>query len=168
MRKSLGKSKLTYEELLTIIIEIEAVLNSRPLCYLYDNEVDEIITPSHLLAGRRIMSPIDDVIDPCNVEMTPSGLSKRVKYISKLVLNFTSKWQHEYLTGLREYHRDHMIPRKEISLGEVVLIEDKLPRSKWKLAVVDELLQGRDGKIRGCKLRIISRNSKILYMNRVY
>ena len=55
LRKTLGKSKLNYEELYTVIVEIESVLNSRPLCYIYDDEIDDVITPSHLMHGRRIL-----------------------------------------------------------------------------------------------------------------
>ena len=54
LRKILSKSKLTYEELLTVICEIESVVNSRPLCYVYDDSIEETITPSHLLLGRRV------------------------------------------------------------------------------------------------------------------
>ena len=36
LRKILGKQKLNYEELLTFAMEVESVINSRSLCYLYD------------------------------------------------------------------------------------------------------------------------------------
>ena len=99
LRKTLGKSRLYYEELLPVIIEIEAVLNSRPLCYLYDQEIDEVITPSHLMFGRRIISTIDNDVEPENVEFTESSLTKRMKYINKLVSSFWNSWRREYLTG---------------------------------------------------------------------
>ena len=167
LRKTLGKSKLNYEELLTVIIEIEAVLNSRPLCYLYDAEIDEVITPSHLIYGRRIISTTNSNVEPENVEFTPLSLTKRMKHINKLVTSFWLNWRREYLTGLREFQNcNNRIPVKQISLGELVLIEDKLPRSKWKTGVVIELIQGRDGQVRGCKLRIIARNNRVAYMNR--
>ena len=56
LRKILRRSSVTYDELNTIIIEIEAVINSRPLCYIYTDEVDEVLTPSHLFMGRRLIS----------------------------------------------------------------------------------------------------------------
>ena len=51
LRKTLSKSKLTYEELLTVIAEVEGVLNSRPLCHIHEDTVDEVLTPAHLLFG---------------------------------------------------------------------------------------------------------------------
>ena len=47
--KSIGKKRLRYEELLTVLAEIESVLNNRPLTYLDQNDVEEPLTPSHLL-----------------------------------------------------------------------------------------------------------------------
>ena len=44
--------KLTYEELTTVTSEVEAVVNSRPFTYIYENEVEEMVTPSHLYCGR--------------------------------------------------------------------------------------------------------------------
>ena len=49
LRKILSKSKPTYEELLIVICEIKSVITSRPLCYVYDDSIEEVITHSHLL-----------------------------------------------------------------------------------------------------------------------
>ena len=53
LKKSLRNARLTHEEAMTSLIEVEGVLNSRPLTYVYD-EIDEPLTPSHLIMGRRI------------------------------------------------------------------------------------------------------------------
>ena len=117
--------------------------------------------------GRRIISTIDNDVEPEIVEFTESLLTKRMKYINKLVSLFWNNWRREYLTGLREYQKcKNRVPNKQVLLGEMVLIEDKLPRSQWKTGVVEELFKGRDGHVRGCKLRIISRNNKVSYLNR--
>ena len=56
LRKALGRAKLPHDELLTSLIEIEMVLNSRPLIYISADDLDEPLTPSHLLVGRRLPS----------------------------------------------------------------------------------------------------------------
>ena len=51
LKKVAGKAFLNYDELTTLLIEIEQTLNTRPLIYLSDNNENEAITPSHLLYG---------------------------------------------------------------------------------------------------------------------
>ena len=56
LRKAIGRNCLTYDELLTLVVEVEAVLNSRPLTYISSEDVDEPLTPSHLLASFGILT----------------------------------------------------------------------------------------------------------------
>ena len=51
LRKALGRAKFSHDELLTVIVEIEMVLNSRPLTYISADDLEEPLTPSRLLAG---------------------------------------------------------------------------------------------------------------------
>ncbi|XP_068739401.1 uncharacterized protein [Montipora capricornis] len=52
LKKQLGNAKLTFEESITVLIEKEAILNWRPLTYIYAENTEEPLTPSHLLSGR--------------------------------------------------------------------------------------------------------------------
>ena len=57
LKKLLGRAFITLTALQTIIVEVEATLNDRPLTYLSSNTEDpEPLTPSHLLCGHRIAS----------------------------------------------------------------------------------------------------------------
>ena len=56
LKKTLGSPRLTSEELITVLTEITSVLNSRPLTYVYEDEIEELLTPSHLMLGRRLLS----------------------------------------------------------------------------------------------------------------
>ena len=53
LKKLLGNAKLNYEELFTVMTEVEAVLNSRPLTYVYSEDIETPLTPSHLVMGKR-------------------------------------------------------------------------------------------------------------------
>ena len=55
LKKTLVRSKLSFDELTTILVEVEAVLNSRPLTYVYSDDVEEPLTSSHLVIGRRLL-----------------------------------------------------------------------------------------------------------------
>ena len=56
LKKTLGRSKLSFDELTTILVEVEAVLNSRPLTYLHSDDVEEPLTPWHLVIGQRLLT----------------------------------------------------------------------------------------------------------------
>ena len=56
MKKVLGRTFVSLIDLQTIVTEIEATLNDRPLIYMFANVRDpELLTPAHLLYGRRIV-----------------------------------------------------------------------------------------------------------------
>ena len=56
LRKTLRNAKLNYDELHTVLVEVEGTLNSRLLTYVSSNDPEEPLTPSHLMYGRRILS----------------------------------------------------------------------------------------------------------------
>uniref|UniRef100_A0A1X7TVP5 Uncharacterized protein n=1 Tax=Amphimedon queenslandica TaxID=400682 RepID=A0A1X7TVP5_AMPQE len=56
LKKMVGHLKLTFKELLTNVTEVELILNSRHLTYLSPDDLEEPITPSHLMTGRRLLS----------------------------------------------------------------------------------------------------------------
>ena len=48
LKKVLGKAKLTYEEMETALVEVEAVVRWHPLTQIYDGDTVEPLTPSQL------------------------------------------------------------------------------------------------------------------------
>ena len=70
LKKTLGTTRLSYEELLTVLIDIESVLNSRPLTYLSTEDLEEPLTPPHLLHGQRVRTGPE--ADPKDVDMAMS------------------------------------------------------------------------------------------------
>ena len=169
MKKVIGRATLTHEELLTVVIEIEMILNSRPLSYITQDDLDEPITPSHILIGRRLTSLPDDVC--CNEDeftVTPPTLTKRMEFINRQLNHFWSRWRKEYLLELREAHRVNLHNSSErywIQIGDVVVIHnDEKKRGFWSTGRVEELLTGRDGNIRAAVVRVYagSRGSTLL------
>ena len=89
IRKFLSKSKLTSEELLTVICEIESVVNSRPLYCVYNDNIEEAITPSHLLLGRRVLTKLDSDLNENNMDC--DALSRRVTYLETLIVHYSNR-----------------------------------------------------------------------------
>ena len=97
LRKVVGQDNLFYDELSTVLIEIEAVINSRPLTYLSAEDLDEPLTPSHLLCGRRILTLPDGLAEDGNTDkefvMSQPVLSKRLKYLNTKLNQFWNRWK---------------------------------------------------------------------------
>ena len=106
LKKTLGRSKLSFDELTTVLVEVEAVLNSRPLTYLYSDDVEEPLTPSHLVIGPRLLTL---PVGPLQIDDWDLGdhltATKRSCYLAARIQHFRRRWQREYLVELREFHR---------------------------------------------------------------
>ena len=139
LRKAIGRQRLTYEELETVLIEVEAVLNSRPITYLYAKDTDAPITPSHLFCGRRLLDQ-DEV--GRGVESIPKMNRQKAVTAAKkegeAVAHFWKRWHHEYLIDLREQHKFSKSKKgPKVSVGDVVFIEQEgAKRNTWKLGRV--------------------------------
>lgn len=158
MKKILGRSYISFEALQTVVTEIEAIMNDRPLTYVTSCSTDpEPLTPAHLLYGRRLVVlpyrevPDDSVTNPNLGDH--SGITKRARVQKKLTDHFRERWNHEYLTGLREHHQTTGNNKQTITVGDVVQFHADSPRTRWKLAVVQELIHGKDGLVRSAKIR---------------
>ena len=61
LRKMVGQARFLYDELLTAVIEVEAIINSHPLSYILADDLEEPLTPLRLLIGRRLLNlPLPD------------------------------------------------------------------------------------------------------------
>ena len=165
LKKTLGQSKFTYEELLTALTEIEMVLNSRPLTFISANDLEEPLTPSHLLVGRRLMNLPDHLVTRCvddYEETNGDCLSARLKYLNRSLDSFWKRWRREYLVELREAHRHYRSNGEpEISEGDIVLVHSEShPRSQWKLGKVQKMLVGTDGQKRAAVVMVTNKGRK--------
>ena len=87
-------------------------------------------------------------------------------YLTKKLGLFWSRWRKEYLSGLREVHQLKNQKPNEITKGDIVLIQDdNLKRGQWKIGIVEHAIQGKDGHIRGAKVRKAGKG-KLEFLNR--
>jgi hypothetical protein len=173
LRKMVGQAKFSYVELVTAVIEVEAILNSRPLSYVSADDLEEPLTPSHLLVGRRLLSLPDNLsyqedIDDEDSEIDPAKLTKRIRHLNNVINHFWKRWRHEYLLELREAHRCNQGSGAvtPVSVGEIVLLHDDGPRGFWKLAKIEELITGKDKRVRGAVIRVPAKDGKITVLQR--
>jgi len=158
LKRVLGRTHATFESLRTLVIEVEAILNNRPLTY-NTPEVDDPcpVTPAHLLYGRPIITLPHYDVQPDEINDPTYGdsneLRSRAKAQAAILQHFWSRWSKEYLTALREYHRTTGNNVQTPRVGDVVQIHDDCPRIQWRLGVIERLNQGADGLVRSVQLR---------------
>ena len=164
LKKILGQSSVCYDELLTTLFEGEAILNSRPLTFVFSEDLEEPLTPSHLIYGKRVLScPTVDSDDVDVALIQRDSLLHRLKHLNMLLDHFWSRWRKEYLLELRNAHRSsHQWQNGiDVCVGDVVVVhDDNERRSQWRLGLVEEVLRGRDGKIRGAVVKSSGRSGQ--------
>jgi len=108
LKKVLGRAFKTLNSLQTLIVEIEAILNDRPLTYVPTGASDpHPITLAHLLYGRRIVCVpyyMTPQCNKCDPDFGEAEVQSRAKKQGALLQYFWSRWKREYLTGLRDFH----------------------------------------------------------------
>lgn len=170
LRKVIGRNCLTYDELLTLVVEVEAVLNSRPLSYVSSEDLTEPLTPSHLMLGFRVMSlPDHSIPDDPDFCSSTDTLTRRMNHLAKVLQHFWNRWKREYLLELREHHRVRLEKGlvHKIQKGEIVTVYDEChPRGMWRLGRIEELIEGTDGKVRGVRVRTQTSNGCISVLQR--
>eukprot|EP00794_Sanderia_malayensis_P016989 gene16989-18701_t len=148
------------DELRTTIIEIEAVINSRPLTHIYDDSLEDPITPSHLVIGKKLIAvPHQQYEEPEDPDFGDQGnIQRRAKRLSLVLKHFQTRWKTEYLSDLREQHRNasKKLRKPLITTDDIVTVmnENNSNRNVWKLGRVESLVIGKDNEVRGAKVRL--------------
>ena len=150
IRKNITPHPLRLEEMSSLLISIEAVLNSRPLAPLQsgDSEEGHHLTAGHFLIGRPLKSAPSS--------KTPTGkLSslKRWNLVNRLKQDLWEQWLKTYLASCAQKSKWIRQGRK-IQTGDLVFIKDETLKIRdWPLAIVDEVFPGDDGEVRAARLR---------------
>ena len=175
LRKVVAKASLSFEELLTVVTEVEMIINCHPLSFISQNDLEEPLTPSHLINGRRLMDLPDGMMseeeDAEDQEFNASKaiLTRRMKVLNCLMDHFWKRWKYEYLLELRNHHRSKMRKkgRQIIAEGDVVILHDDQERRRfWKLGLVVETIPGKNGEVRGAVVKVCPKGGKCKLMRR--
>ena len=169
LRKMIGQVKFNFDELHTSIVEVEAIINCRPLSYITPTDMEKPLTSSHLLTDRRILACHIIFVCPRNWEMkifelSSMQLTKRMRYLNNVINHFWKRWRNEYLLELRDSHcqnKEESHPSNPIRVGDVILVHDEsLPRGLWRIAKVQDVIAGKDRKIRGAVVKIFAKDQR--------
>lgn len=142
--RTVGQSVLDFDELRTLICQVSAIMNSRPLCPISENPDDlGVLTPAHFLVGAPLTSVVEPDISMLNIHRL--GHWQRVCYMQQL---FWKRWSTEYLTLLQQRTK-WRTSLNNLTVGTMVLLKDEnQPPLKWQMGRVTEVIEGEDGVVR--------------------
>jgi len=145
----MGPHMFTLEEMWTLVVRVESVLNSRPLSPLSDDPADlHCLTPGHFLIGQPLLAPPD-----AQPQGGPSNLRHRWMLLRQCFQSFWRQWSTEYLHTLQvrgKWGRDH--PNLQIDDMVVVRCDNTSPLT-WRMGRIIEVLPGPDGVVRVVRVR---------------
>ncbi|XP_076397821.1 uncharacterized protein LOC143266093 [Megachile rotundata] len=154
LRRVIDDAALTYEEMTTLLAEVEACLNSRPLQPITDDPEDtSALTPGHFLVGEPLLA----IPEASLVKVAPNRLT-RWRLLQQMRDHLWARWSQEYIQSLT--------PRLKwwkaiggLKEGQLCLIKDEgTSPTRWPLARVVRLHQGQDAQARVADVKTASGN----------
>ncbi|XP_050684027.1 uncharacterized protein LOC126978939 [Leptidea sinapis] len=141
MRRVMGNTHLTFEELSTLFAQVEAVLNNRPLYPMSTDPNDLLfLTPGHFLLGRPLTALPSPSLEDCKASQL-----KRYQRIEQIQQHFWRRWQKEYLSELQQRSK-WRTNDSSLNVGDLVLLkENNLPPLWWRMGRIIKLFPGPDG-----------------------
>lgn len=147
--RQLGSSKLSFEDMSTILTQIESLMNSRPLLPITEDPNDlAALTPAHFLIGTSMTA----LPDP-NLQSVPAHSLDHYQKLQLHVQKFWSHWRTEYLQELQK-DTQNFKQNDQITPGRMVIVVDEMQAPiRWPLARIVAVYPGEDNITRVVTLR---------------
>ncbi|XP_043276021.1 uncharacterized protein [Venturia canescens] len=131
LHRVVGETRLTFEEMTTLLTQIEACLNSRPLCAMSDDPEDmAALIPGHFLIGTALTA----IPEPTLLDTKIHHLS-RWQHLIKMRNHFWQRWKHDYLSGLNQRNK-WTTKNESLQIVQLCVIRtEATPPTRWALAL---------------------------------
>ena len=171
INKTVGRRKIPYVNFLTLLSDVQAVMNNRPLTYRSNDNSVEVVTPNHFLKGPSqnnsmiLTSPDDmpDIDDWNDPDYEPyNKLITSLEVREKLINKYRQVWLKTYLLSLKRNVAEgcNNIDEPLLQPGRVALMQvpDKA-RQQLKLVQIMEHIPSNDGMIRAVRIKTSDGNT---------
>lgn len=143
--REIGQTSISWEDMTTLLAQIEMCLNSRPLTPLPTDPADlQVLTPGHFLVGSNLQA-----VPSANVTEIPDNRLDHWQRTEKQLQRIWTRWYPEYLAQLQTRANKGCKSPVNLQLGRIVVIKDEnLPPAQWPLGRITKLHPGKDGIVR--------------------
>ena len=161
MFTELGQSQLTHELLVTLMAEVVAIVNARPIAALpSDTDDPQPLSPAMLLTMKtRPAGP-----PPGQFMRTDIYARRRWRRVQFLAEQFWTRWRREYLQSLQPRQKSTET-RRDLCVGDIVLLRDESQHcNNWPLGRVSEVPRSDDGRVRKVKVNVVRDGERKTYL----
>lgn len=149
MRRIMGNTNYTFEQLTTLFAQIEACLNSRPMYAMSEDPNDlQPLTPGHFIIGE----PLTKLPEPSLLHINIGRLSKW-QLVQRQLQEIWSRWSTEYIPCLQQRIKWRTSANNLKPNNLVLIVDDNRPPLQWCLGRVVEVHSGSDGHVRVATVR---------------
>ncbi len=153
-------SRLTHEVLTTLMSEVMAIMNARPLIPISsDPDTLEVLSPSMLLTQKAstVPAPLGDF----DMKDLYKKEWRQVQYLADA---FWKAWRRDYLATL-QVRRKWTEEKRNLQEGDVVLLKDSnVKRNKWPIGLIVKTIPSSDKRVRKVEVKIIKEGSAKVYL----
>ncbi|XP_055634284.1 uncharacterized protein LOC129774549 [Toxorhynchites rutilus septentrionalis] len=155
-RRIMGQKAFTMDQLLTVVAQVESVLNSRPLVPISDSPDDlSALTPGHFLIGE----PLVSIPEPDLLPQSPNRIT-RLQDMQRSVQDLWRCWSRDYVSQLHQRSKWRR-PAVDVRKGQLVLLkQENCPPLQWPLGRIIETIPDPDGRVRVVVVRTASNDYK--------
>ena len=158
-------------KLRTVLIEIEALINARPLTYI-NSDTDGIspLAPSIIIGNdSSVCLPLVSNYEIKNFKSENEDIIKLWKKRESVKKKFWNRWKTEYLHQLRSANLSKQGKSNYLKENDVVLVQkENQQRLMWQMGIVKKVFPGRDNKIRSCEIKLVTGNVIKRPIQRIY
>lgn len=149
IKRVIGQAVLTYEELNTVLVQIEGILNSRPLTPMSADPDDmSYLSPAHFLTGSTLTS-----YPELNLVGENVGKLSFWKQCEQMQQTFWHQWHKQYLVMLQSRPKWKGV-QPNLQIGTMVLIKnDNVSPLQWPMGRIVDVKPGKDGKVRALDVK---------------
>ena len=149
LRHVAGNTTLRYDELTTLLTQVEDILNSRPLSPLSEDPNDlQPLTPAHFLIG----TPLNSFPEPSTLHLPINRLTRWQRF-EQMRQQFWRRWKAEYLHTLQQRKKWLVKDSKDLKGKVVILKQEDTPVLTWPLGIIEEIHPGKDQIVRSITVR---------------